>query len=108
LHDGKTVLVIHASPTFSRENYGGAEDDVARKLLSRATEITGTDLSPPTDHFLQRWRYAQPVAAPRGNEACISFEEPAPLILAGECFAGGKIEGAWLSGRAAGRRAGER
>ena len=108
LHDGKTVVVIHTSPAFSRENYAMAEEDVVRKMLSRTSEITGTDLSSPADHFLQRWRYAQPASAPRGNEACISFEEPAPLILAGECFAGGKIEGAWLSGRAAGRRAGER
>ena len=105
LHDGKTVVVIHASPAFSRENYAMAEEDVVRKILSRASEITGTDLSSPADHFLQRWRYAQPASAPRGNEACISFEEPAPLILAGECFAGGKIEGAWLSGRAAGQLA---
>jgi predicted NAD/FAD-dependent oxidoreductase len=105
LHDGKTVVVIHASPAFSRENYAMAEEDVVRKILSRTSEITGTDLSSPADHFLQRWRYAQPASAPRGNEACISFEEPAPLILAGECFAGGKIEGAWLSGRAAGQLA---
>ena len=107
LHEGKTVVVIHASPAFSRENYGGAEDDVARKLLSRAGEMAGTNLSSPEEYFLQRWRYAQPVAALNEDRAPI-FGEPAPLVLAGECFAGGKIEGAWLSGRAAGRLAGER
>jgi predicted NAD/FAD-dependent oxidoreductase len=101
------MLVIHASPAFSRENYGSAEDDVVRKLLSRAGEMAGTDLACPEDCFLQRWRYAQPVAALSAGQAP-SFEEPAPLMLAGEFFAGGKIEGAWLSGRAAGRRAGER
>jgi hypothetical protein len=107
LHEGKTVVVIHASPAFSRENYGGAEDDVPRKLLSRAGEMAGTNLSSPEEYFLQRWRYAQPVAALNEDRAPI-FGEPAPLVLAGECFAGGKIEGAWLSGRAAGRLAGER
>ena len=107
LHDGKTVVVIHASPAFSRENYGASEDDVVRKLLSRAGEMAGTNLSSPGEYFLQRWRYAQPVAALSAGQAPI-FGEPAPLVLAGECFAGGKIEGAWISGRAAGRRAGER
>jgi len=107
LHEGKTVVVIHASPVFSRENYGASEDDVVRKLLSRAGEMAGTNLSSPEECFLQRWRYAQPVAALNEDRAPI-FGEPAPLVLAGECFAGGKIEGAWLSGRAAGRLAGER
>ena len=105
LHDGKTVVVIHASAAFSRENYGTSEEDVVRKMLSQASEMAGTDLSSPEDCFLQRWRYAQPASAPRGNEACMSFDEPAPLVLAGECFAGGKIEGAWLSGLAAGQLA---
>jgi len=104
LHDGKTVVVIHASPAFSRENYGGAEDDVARKLLSRAGEMAGTDLSSPEEYFLQRWRYAQPVVALNATPAHV-FKEPAPLILAGESFAGGKIEGAWISGGNAATRA---
>lgn len=97
LHAGKTVVVVQASPAFSRENYEAAEEDVVRKMLSRAGEMAGTDLSSHEDYFLQRWRYAQPVAAYEGSSAHFSAEA-APLVLAGECFAGGKVEGAWLSG----------
>jgi hypothetical protein len=99
------VVVIHASPAFSRENYEAAEEDVAKMMLARASEITGTDLSGPDDCFLQRWRYAQLFSALSGSDASIRFGEPAPLVLAGESFAGGKIEGAWLSGLAAGQLA---
>jgi len=106
LHDGKTVVVIHSSPEFSGKNYGATEEVVVRQMLARAGEMAGTDFCSPEDYFLQRWRFAQPVAARNTGLAPI-FGEPAPLILAGESFAGGKIEGAWLSGRAAGRRAGE-
>lgn len=103
LHGDKTVVVVHASPVFSRENYAMAEEDVVQELLSRAGEITGADLSDPKDRFLQRWRYAQAVAAQNANSAHV-FKEPAPLVLAGESFAGGKIEGAWISGANAAAR----
>lgn len=101
LHAGETILVIHASPKFSREFYDKHEDVVLAALLARASEISGSDLRSPRATFIQRWRYAQPVAA-REGDAAILFDQPAPLVLAGECFAGGKMEGAWLSGAAAG------
>ena len=101
LHEGKTLVVIHASPAFSRGNYAADEGEIIATLLARTSEISGDDLRSPEAVFLQRWRYAQPVAAREGEQA-VSFEAPAPLILAGECFAGGKIEGAWLSGVAVG------
>ena len=103
LHGDHTVVVVHASPAFSREQYAAAEEDVVKTLLGRASEISGTDLRGPTQSFLQRWRYAQP-SAPRPGERAVFFGSPAPLVLAGECFAGGKIEGAWLSGVAAGEK----
>ena len=65
-------------------------------MLARASEVTGTDLSGPKECFLQRWRYAQPVAVQTANPAHV-FKEPAQLIVAGESFAGGKIEGARIS-----------
>jgi renalase len=101
LHEGQTIVVLHGSPSFSREHYAATEHNVIQTLLIRASEISETDLRDPEAAFLQRWRYAQ-AAAPQDGERAVLFDSPAPLVLAGECFAGGKIEGAWLSGVAAG------
>ena len=100
-HDGRTIVVVHASSGFSRDHYETPEKDAVGTLLARASEISATDLRNPEACFLQRWRYAQAVDPP-GGEPAVSLQAPAPLILAGECFAGGKIEGAWVSGIAAG------
>ncbi len=101
LHHDRTIIMVHAAPTFSRAQYGESEDKIREALLARASEMSGEDLRLPESVFLQRWRYAMPAHPPEGSPA-LSFDRPAPLILAGESFAGGKIEGAWLSGRAAG------
>jgi len=99
LHPGRTIIVIHASPSFSRTHFGEPEDKIHDAVLTRASEMSGLDLRQPESVFLQRWRYAMPANPPAGSPVR-SFDLPAPLILAGECFAGGKIEGAWLSGHA--------
>jgi predicted NAD/FAD-dependent oxidoreductase len=101
LHHDRTIIVVHASPAFSRAHYGEPEEKIREALLVRASEMSGEDLREPESIFLQRWRYAMPVHPPDGPPV-LSFDLPAPLILAGESFAGGKIEGAWLSGRTAG------
>jgi predicted NAD/FAD-dependent oxidoreductase len=49
--------------------------------------------------MLQRWRYA--LGAELGGKHARVIPGPQPLVLAGDAIAGGKIEGAWLSGRAA-------
>lgn len=100
-HDGHTIVVVHASSAFSRDHYETPEKDAVGTLLDRASEISVTDLRDPEAFFLQRWRYAQAVI-PRDGERAVFCDSPAPLTLAGECFAGGKIEGAWVSGIAAG------
>lgn len=97
-HPGQTVVVVHASADFSRTHYDEAEEEITRLLLSRASVIAGQDLGAPAGTFLQRWRFATIEEATAAGPAAAA-EAPAPLILAGESFAGGKIEGAWLSGR---------
>jgi renalase len=101
LHHDRTIIVVHAAPAFSRTYYGEPEDKIREALLACACEMSGEDLREPESIFLQRWRYAMPAHLPEGAPA-LSFDLPAPLILAGESLAGGKIEGAWLSGRTAG------
>ncbi|MFM8656222.1 MAG: NAD(P)/FAD-dependent oxidoreductase [Chthoniobacterales bacterium] len=97
-HHGQTVVVVHASADFSRTRYDEAEEEITRMLLSHASAIAGQDLGAPAGTFLQRWRFAT-IEEAASAESAMAVEAPAPLILAGESFAGGKIEGAWLSGR---------
>lgn len=101
LHHDRSIIMVHATSAFSRAHYNEPEDKIRQVLLVRASELSGDDFSHPESVFLQRWRYALPDHPPDGLPARF-FNLPAPLILAGESFAGGKIEGAWLSGRAAG------
>lgn len=101
LHPGASVVVIHATPRFSEEHFSGTEEVIASKLLEAASMLAGTQLSNPSGLFLQRWRYA--LGSRDGAEPARSIEGPAPLVLAGDAFGGGKIEGAWLSGREAAR-----
>lgn len=105
LHPGKTVVVIHASAEYSRACYAEPEDEIVRDLAAHASVLSGEDLESPDASFLQRWRYANPATPPEGEPARV-IESPVRLILAGESFAGGKIEGAWLSGSAAAEMAG--
>lgn len=97
LHPGETVVVVHASPGFSRLHYDDAEEELVSTLLARASVVSGENLREPTGVFLHRWRYAMTETGPESGPAVLAAA-PAPLVLAGEALAGGKIEGAWLSG----------
>lgn len=101
LHPGATIVVIHASAGFSRERFGADENELVPQMLDAANRITGEDFSAPSSFFLQRWRYA--LGAEHSGPPAILFPGEAPLILAGDAIAGGKIEGAWLSGQEAAR-----
>ena len=101
LHPQSTILVMHATPEFSREHYQSAESDLVIALLYAAAKITGEDLASPQAFFLQRWRYALPDDDVSKKSYAWRFDVPAPLVIAGDCIAGCKIEGAWLSGLAA-------
>ena len=49
---------------------------------------------------VKRWRYAGPVE-PRPEPCLVVADSPGPLVVAGDGFAGSKVEGAFLSGLAA-------
>jgi renalase len=93
-----TVLVLHATPGYSRRRWDDPPADVIADLLRSAAAVVPWAERPAwTDH--QRWRYAQP-----------ERPHPAPalaldggLVLAGDGFGGegaGRIESAYLSGLA--------
>jgi renalase len=99
LHPDATVLVIHASAEFSSKHFDAGEELITHQLLESAGRVAQVDLSAPQSWILQRWRYA--LGPKTDGEGARFFPGPPPLVLAGDAIAGGKIEGAWLSGRAA-------
>ena len=90
---GPTVLVLHATPAFTRTHLDAPHEAVAKVLLGAATAVAPW-ADRPTWRDVHRWRYARPVA---------TRPEPyltaAPgLLVAGDAFGSDRVEGAFLSG----------
>lgn len=100
-HPESSVIVLHATPEFSRAHYTDSEDSIVPQMISAATDIGELDLTRPEGFFLHRWRYATAPEQPNDQPKIFAYDVPGPLVLAGDGIAGGKIEGAWLSGRTA-------
>ncbi len=93
---GPMVLVVHATPAFTRAHLDAPHDEVADALLRAATALAPW-ADRPAWRDVHRWRYARPVA---------TLSEPylaaAPgLLVAGDAFGSDRVEGAFLSGLAA-------
>ncbi len=102
LPPGQTV-VIHGADGFSEDWQDRDLEEAGDRLIERAAHLAGNDwLWTPTARAVHRWRFARPLHGPP-TEWFGSAPGVPGLFLAGDGFAGGKIEGAWLSGRAAAR-----
>jgi hypothetical protein len=86
-------VTIHAGPEFSQAHWDSDADTVAAKMLNgyRATAWK-----------LHRWKYSKPLV--QHDERYYEVQAPAPLILAGDAFGEPRLEGAALSGLAAGEQ----
>jgi predicted NAD/FAD-dependent oxidoreductase len=92
------AVTLHTSADVARHRWDEDPDRCTAALLSAASHWLGG--SGVVDVRLHRWRFATP-RRPR-PERCL---EVAPgLVLAGEAFGGPRVEGAFLSGRAAAER----
>ena len=93
-----TVLVLHATPGYSKRRWDDPPELVVADLLRATTAVVPWAERPAwTDH--QRWRYAQPERPHAGPAAAL---RPG-LVVAGDAFGGegaGRIESAYLSGLA--------
>jgi predicted NAD/FAD-dependent oxidoreductase len=92
------AVTLHATPEYSRERWEAADDMVLAELLAEAATWLGSKVVACT---LRRWRYSIPVQLYPGRT--LLLESPGPLALAGDAFAGPRVEGAALSGMAAGK-----
>lgn len=93
------TVTIHASAAFSRAHYDEDGDVVARILVDHAQAWLGARV----DQFsVHRWRYSIPTVL--HDQPVLVSHNPAPIVFAGDAFAGPRVEGAALSGLAAGKK----
>lgn len=90
------AFTLHASPDFSRQHWLSDDAAISDLLLSAAQPWLGSAIK---EVSVRRWRFSKPQWT--FPDPCMAFPEPAPIILAGDAFAGPRIEGAALSGLAA-------
>ena len=93
--------VVHAGPEYSSRQLEQPAEQVAAELLDAFVGLTGTEQIRPAFSRLHRWRYA--LASDPLEVGCL-HDAGRRLVLAGDWCAGNRIEGAWLSGRAAADR----
>lgn len=105
---GSRIFSLHGGPEFSRASVDGDLPEAGRRIVARAAEMVGPWLADERGETqVHRWRFAVVSRGFDTDGAAECYEVPgvpAPLIVAGDAFCGAKVEGAWRSGGAAGRR----
>ena len=90
------ALTFHANPDWSLTNWEADNDELARQLMARAAEYIGP--ATVSESQVKKWRFAIPRTV--WPDPCWT-DETGTLALAGDAFAGPRVEGAALSGLAA-------
>ncbi len=89
-------VTLHASHAFSLENWEADRGDAGRTLLESAAPWIRSGVKEFQTHG---WLYSKPLQVE--EQACAMLHAHPSLVLAGDAFAGPKVEGAALSGWAA-------
>ena len=90
------AITVHSTARFAADHLEAPIGDWVALLVAAAEPHLHARIVQSTGH---RWRYAEP--ATTLDLGCVPLDTPVPVVLAGEVFAGAKIEGAALSGLAA-------
>ncbi len=90
------AITIHATDAFSVAHWELDREEAARQLLTAAGAWIGTGV---TSFQVHGWRYSKPLQT--DTQSCAIVSRHPPLVLAGDAFAGPRVEGAALSGWAA-------
>lgn len=90
------AVTLHATWAWSTEHWDLPDDEIAERLLDAASDWS--DPAAVVDTTIRRWRFAAP--SDPWPDACWVDDEHR-LVLAGDLFAGPKVEGAFDSGIAA-------
>lgn len=91
--DGTETWLLHATAEWSEEHIEDAPESVAEVLIAAFAALGAPS---PAAWSAHRWRYADSAPALGINHV---WNAAAGLGLCGDWLNGGKVEGAWLSGR---------
>jgi predicted NAD/FAD-dependent oxidoreductase len=94
----KPAVTIHASPEFSLTHWDGDREQTACELLRLAAPWLGSEI---VEYRMHGWKFSMPVSAQ--EEDCLLLYGEPNMVIAGDAFGGGRVEGAVLSGWAAAR-----
>ena len=95
---GQETWLLHASPEWSEAHIEDSAESVTTALLTAFAALSGPAPMAATAH---RWRYADTEPALTQGSW---WDAQTRLGLCGDWLHGGKVEGAWLSGRALAQR----
>ncbi|MFY3386595.1 NAD(P)/FAD-dependent oxidoreductase [Paracidovorax sp. MALMAid1276] len=95
---GQETWLLHASPEWSEAHIEDSADAVTTALVAAFRALGGPEPRAATAH---RWRYADTDPALTQGRW---WDARTRLGLCGDWLHGGKVEGAWLSGRALARQ----
>jgi len=90
------ALTLHLRAAPSEERYDDADEAILADLLPEATAWLGG--STVTEAVVKRWRYATPRETWPDPTCAVATGPTGPVLLAGDAFAGPRVEGAWRSG----------
>ena len=93
------AVTIHSTPGFAADHFHTAADEWTKTLSDEAGSLLASGIFDAIGH---RWRYSEPQHTLDIGATMADAESP--VVLAGEVFAGARVEGAFLSGREAARR----
>lgn len=94
----RPAITLHAASDYSSSRWDDDRKEVGRDLLEEVAEHLGADV---TEYQVHGWRFSKPVTV--FSDSCLMISHDPPLVMAGDAFAGPRVEGAVLSGLAAAR-----
>jgi photolyase PhrII len=94
-------IVIHATPDWTLQHWEDDADQVAAWMLAEYWNATGCQPQSPLHLQAHRWKYALPVETRNRRPLA---DNQSVVTVCGDWTAGGRIEGAFLSGMSAAGR----
>jgi len=97
----REAWVLHASSAWSEAHLDAAPEVVVDRLSHEVERVTGASLPEVAQRAAHLWRFARP-----GTELTerVLEDRAGGIVLAGDAYCGGRVEGAYLSGVEAARR----